>query len=303
VSHNIELFAALTATLSRDLVLLPDKPEETVESTLRALWYTSAGAPKSAVSAMEGDLPSLLDGAADRLRQLVDKRLQGVPLSHLTGRQRFFGIEMLSGPDALVPRKETELLAQSVIGFAQAAATDAAHEGRTLRILDICTGSGNVALAAATNLPTAIVAGADLSAAAVGLARRNADHLGLGSRVQFVVSDLLAAFDSAEFLEGLDVLSCNPPYINSAKVGTMPQEIAAHEPRLAFDGGSLGISILMRLIADAPRFLRVGGWLTFEVGLGQGKPIAKRLHASNAYREVHTATDHEGNIRVVSAQR
>jgi release factor glutamine methyltransferase len=83
----------------------------------------------------------------------------------------------------------------------------------------------------------------------------------------------------------------------------MPQEIAAHEPRLAFDGGSLGISILMRLIADAPRFLRVGGWLTFEVGLGQGKPIAKRLHASNAYREVHTATDHEGNIRVVSAQR
>jgi release factor glutamine methyltransferase len=149
---------------------------------------------------------------------------------------------------------------------------------------------------------TARVYAADLSKEAVELARGNAEHLRLSNRVEFRDGDLLAPFDNDEFIGKVDLLTCNPPYINSAKVQTMPKEISEHEPRLAFDGGSLGIGILMRLTQQAPRFLRSGGVLAFEVGLGQGAALVKRLKGGGAFKDVQTALDEAGAIRVVYAR-
>jgi release factor glutamine methyltransferase len=222
--------------------------------------------------------------------------MAGVPLAHLTSRQNFLGLEMLAGAGALVPRRETELLARTAISRVDG------HENRALEIIDVCTGSGNVALSLAHHFPDARVHAADLSAEAVSLARENCTHLGLDSRVTFHCGDLLAPFDSPEFLGRVHLLTCNPPYINSAKVERMPAEISAHEPRLAFDGGALGIGILMRLIREAPRFLCAGGWVAFEVGLGQGEALVKRMKANAAYRQVQPAMDETGAIRVVTAQ-
>jgi len=298
MSANDELYRSLVDELTANLVLLADKPEETGDSTLRALWFTAAGNPKSAQAAAAVSLPSLDAHGVTALRSLVARRVAGEPLSHLTERQQFMGLEMLAGREALVPRKETELLARAAIDFTNAAAANG-----TPMVLDLCTGSGNVAVSIAYHAPAAKVFASDLSETAIELARRNAAHLGLGERIDFRASDLLAAFERPEFTERFDVITCNPPYISSGKVGQMPKEISAHEPRLAFDGGALGISILMRLIQDAPRFLRKGGWLVFEVGLGQGPPLVKRLQAGKNYEQVETKLDHAGQIRVVAARR
>jgi release factor glutamine methyltransferase len=284
--------------ISRELSFLPDKPEENPHSTLRALWHRAAGRALSAEAAMAGDLPSLDDSSRVRLTELLTRRFSGVPLAHLTERQRFVGMEMLAGPGALVPRRETELLARAAIDLAREAAAGLDD----VRVIDVCTGSGNVALAVAHHVPTAHVFAADLSEDAVALARLNAAHLGLEARAEFRAGDLLAPFDTPDFHGTIDVLTCNPPYISSAKVEHMHGEISKHEPRLAFDGGAFGVNILMRLLQDAPRFLKPGGWLAFEVGLGQGPAMAKRLEKVAGVQQVAPLLDSKGDVRALRAR-
>lgn len=292
------LFDELLARFTGELKTLPDKPEETPESTLRALWHAAAGAPKSAELACLVDLPTLNETGETTLRELARRRLSGVPLAHITQRQRFVDLEMLAGPEALVPRKETELLARTAIKLA----TQMTNQQGLITAIDICTGSGNVALALTHYVPDAQVYAADLCENAVELARRNQQHLGLDGRVKFHAGDLLAPFDTPEFHGAVDLLTCNPPYIASAKVKEMPHEITAHESSFAFDGGLFGVAILLRLIQDAPRFLRRSGWLVTEVGLGQGPVLVKHLRRNPAFAEVRTAADHAGMVRVVLAR-
>lgn len=292
------MYALLRERLAGQLTFLPDKPEETVDSTARALWFAAAGAPRSAELSLLGELPELETQQQQLLEQFASRRISGVPLAHITERQRFMDMEMLAGADALVPRKETELLGQTAIRLAQAASASAA----AVTVVDVCTGSGNVALAVAQHVSAARVFAADISQGAIELARRNARHLGLDNRVEFRCGDLLTPLTDTELLGHVDVLTCNPPYINSAKVNRMPSEISEHEPRLAFDGGALGISILMRLLQQAPQFLRSGGWLVFEVGHGQGPALMKRMTGTQAFKDVSACEDAEGVIRVVYAR-
>ncbi|TDK28673.1 peptide chain release factor N(5)-glutamine methyltransferase [Luteimonas aestuarii] len=277
----------------------PDKPEETPRNTLLALWSTAAGAPLSAVSASDIALPALDEDAERCLDTLLDRRIDGVPLAHLTGRQHFLGMDLLAGPGALIPRRETELLGRAAIALAR----EACEGGRAAVAIDVCTGSGNLALALVHHVAGLTVHGADLSEAAVALARRNAATLALDARVSFQAGDLLAPFETAAFHGSVDLLTCNPPYISSGKVGAMPAEISSHEPRLAFDGGPLGVSLLSRLMQDAPRFVRAGGWLAFEVGLGQGAAMARRLRNDPAWGDVRELVDDAGAVRALLAQR
>lgn len=292
------LYQQLKQQLAANLQFLPDKPEETLDSTAHALWHAAAGQPLSAVRALQTPLRELSVAQQQRLNELAQQRREGIPLSHLTGRQHFMGFDMLSTPEALVPRHETELLARAAIDLANQIGAQQSH----VKVIDVCTGSGNVALAIAKYVANAHVYAADLSEDAVELAKRNAQHLQLTARAEFRVSDLLTAFDTPEFLGQVDVLTCNPPYISSAKVGQMHSEISAHEPHLAFDGGPFGVAILMRLLQDAPRFVRSGGWLAFEVGLGQGPAMLKRMEKNEAYAEVRALQDNAGDVRALAAR-
>jgi len=297
------LWNELLTPLRAGLTLLPDKPEETAENTLKALWLKANGTPQSAVKAENSALTVLGEEHIATLRELIHKRLSGIPLAHLTERQHFMGLEMLAGPEALVPRHETELLARAAL----AKAVELAQSTQSLTIVDICTGSGNVALALASCLRAQDIAAqtfaADLSEEAVGLARRNAQMLDLGQLIEFRAGDLLAPFDNETFHGKVDLLTCNPPYINQAKVELMPNEISAHEPRLAFDGGPFGISILMRLLEEAPRYLKPNGWLVFEVGLGQGSSLIKRMQRNELFQQVVPVYDKAEAIRAICAQR
>jgi len=290
-----DAYAARLQRLRQDWQPIADKPEETAENTLLALCWTAAGSPRSAVAAGTSASPPVLDADAQRrLDSLLERRMRGVPLAHLTGRQHFLDLELMAGPQALIPRAETELLGRAAIGLAQ-------EIGATLAI-DVCTGCGNLALALAHHVDGIRVHGADLSVESVELARRNAAMLGLDRIAGFRDGDLLAPFDAPEFIGGVDLIVCNPPYISSGKVAAMAPEISAHEPRLAFDGGALGVSILTRLMHEAPRFLRSGGWLAFEVGAGQGAAMARRLRNDGNWDEVRVHSDAGGVVRVVLAR-
>ncbi len=291
--------SAWLARLEAGVRFLPDKPEETAESTLRALWLAASGTPVSAEAAMETAVPELDDAQQRTLEILVQKRIDGVPLAHLTERQRFMGVEMLAGPDALIPRKETEILAACVIDRLQRIEQTVPAP----LIIDVCTGAGNLPIVYARHTARSRIHAADLCPRAVALARRNVDFTGHADRISLCEGDLLAPFENDDFLGKVDLLSCNPPYISSGKVSAMAAEIAEHEPSLAFDGGPFGIAILQRLIQEAPRFLKPGGWLIFEMGLGQGEIMARRLAGNDDFVQVETCTDEQGAIRAIAAQR
>ena len=277
---------------------LPDNPEETPEGVLAALWSTACGAPVSVDRAPREQLPELDDAARARLRQLIERKKAGVPLAHLTERQAFLGLELLAGPQALIPRKETEILGRAAL----AKIGCMANKRGPLLVLDACTGSGNLALAYAYYEPQARVCASDLSPDAVELARRNARFMRIDERVEIRIGDLLEPFESAEFVGRCDFLSCNPPYISAAKVKEMHPEISRHEPEAAFNGGAYGVSILMKLLKNAPRFLRPGGWLGFEVGHGQGAGLARQLGRNPAFAAIETYADATGEIRAILAK-
>lgn len=278
---------------------LTDKPEETPEATLRALWFLASGERRSVERSLVGALPSLSTEAYIYLKDLMRQRLMGVPLAHLTQRQCFMGIEMLAGPEALIPRKETEILGYAALDLLQEVV---AVNGQA-RVIDLCTGCGNLALALAHHEPGCQVFAADLSPEAVDLARRNARHVGLDASVDFRVGDLFAPFDHDSFCESVDMIVCNPPYISTQHILEMPEEIHAYEPQLAFDGGPFGVAIVFRLIKEAPRFLQPGAWLCFEVGLGQGELITRRIARTGAYTDIMPLSDMNGAIRAIMACR
>jgi release factor glutamine methyltransferase len=296
--HASPTFSDLLREVEGFWTALPDKPEETPERLLSALWSTACGAPVSVDRAPREGLPALDAQTLERLRGLIERKKAGVPLAHLTERQTFLGLELLAGPDALIPRKETEILGRAAL----AKIGCMAKKRGSLLVVDVCTGSANLALAYAYYERQARVYAADLSPEAVALARRNVAFTGLAGRVEVRLGDLLEAYETPEFAGRCDFLSCNPPYISTAKVKEMHPEISRHEPEAAFNGGVYGVSILVKLIRQAPRFLRPGGWLAFEVGHGQGVGFARQLEKNPAFAGVETYADPGGEIRAILAK-
>ncbi|HEX7054854.1 MAG TPA: HemK/PrmC family methyltransferase [Burkholderiales bacterium] len=291
-------FASLLAEVERFWTPLPDKPEESPAAVLSALWRTACGEPVSVQRAVGGRLPPLDAEAAARLRELIERKRAGVPLAHLTGRQSFMGLELLAGPAALIPRRETEILGRAALARIRCAA----ERYGTAWVIDVCTGSGNLALAYAHYEPRARVYASDLSPEALALAQRNAEHTGLAARVELRLGDLLEPFEAPEFLGACDFVSCNPPYISTGKLKRLHPEIARFEPEAAFNGGVYGVSILTRLVRQAPRFLRPGGWLGLEVGSGQGPALARSLAANPDFSLVERFSDEAGEVRAILAR-
>jgi release factor glutamine methyltransferase len=136
----------------------------------------------------------------------------------------------------------------------------------------------------------------------VRLTQQNIDFFNLQVRVEVREGDFLQPFASERFFKKVDLLTCNPPYISTTKVTEMNSEISDHEPDLAFDGGPFGIKILRKLIKEAPDYLKSGGWLVFEVGLGQGEKMIQRMEKKYNYSLVRPVFDENENIRVIMAQ-
>lgn len=296
---NTELFSKITDDLKDKLHFLEDKPEENIESTLKAMWFAAAGVPVSAERAYKLSIPELSEVQIKHLNKLIDLRLHNIPLAHITKRQSFMGIEFISDDRALIPRKETEILGNKALELS----LSIAKSKDSINVIDVCCGAGNLGIAISYFNSKCKIYAADISDEAVELTKENINLLNLNERVNASQGDLFSEFESDKFYEKMDLIVCNPPYISSSKVSKMNSEISSNEPVLAFDGGMMGIKIIQKLINEAPKFLVPGGWLIFEVGVGQGDFITKLIEKNSMYQQTESVKDDSNNIRVVMSQK
>lgn len=293
-----ELYNKTIKVFDSKIKFLFDKPEETIESTVKACWFAAAGLPMSTEESGKFPLPDLIESQKIILYNLLEQRLKSIPLAYLTGRQSFMGIELLSDKRALIPRKETEILGLKALEISLSLKSK-----NPVRIMDICCGSGNLGLTIAKSNTKVEVFCTDLSKEAIELTQENIDFLDLNHRAVAKAGDLFTAFEEKSHYSKTDIIVCNPPYISTAKVHKMNTEISNYEPALAFDGGMFGTKIIQRLIQEAPKFLIKGGWLLFEVGVGQGNFILRFFENSLEYNQLSSLTDGSGNIRVIIARK
>jgi release factor glutamine methyltransferase len=208
---------------------------------------------------------------------LVQRRLANEPIQYITGEQEFYGLALGVTPAVLIPRPETEILVEAVLREVKRAGLQAA-----LRILDVGTGSGAIAIALAHHLPHAHVTAVDLSAAALEVAASNAARHALTDRIRFVASDLLDALPPDEL--HFDVIASNPPYVPTADRASLHPQVREHEPAAALFAGPDGFDVYRRLIPQARAALRPNGLLALEIGQGQREAIASLLSGWNELR-------------------
>ncbi len=258
-----------------------------------------------------------LDAATrDRYFSLIARRASGVPTQHLTGHREFWGLDFEVTPDVLIPRPETE----HVIEVALERLGVGSDAGSTrskgqIRIADVGTGSGCIAIALAHEFPAARIFATDISAAALEVARRNAERHGVSSRIEFIECNLMDALvretpvaSHASLASGasqspqLDLVASNPPYIGRHETATLPREVREHEPGIALFGGETGTEIYAPLIAQAASLLKPGGLLVLELGHKSAECVSRLLGAP-VWSSVTITNDLAGIPRVASAQR
>jgi release factor glutamine methyltransferase len=236
-------------------------------------------------------------GATDALA-LAEARCAGTPLAYVLGQRRFMGLWLKCERGALIPRPETELLGNAAVAIIAARSPG----GDGIRVIDVCCGSGNLACGIGCALPGARIWATDLTEDCVALARANVGHLGLGGRVSLCQGDLFEALHPTGLCSTTDVVVCNPPYISSGRLQGESAGLLAFEPREAFDAGPYGLSIHQRVVADALAFLRPGGHLLMEIGLGQERQVARLFERRPGYQEFRFLDDPTGHPRVVVAR-
>jgi release factor glutamine methyltransferase len=214
----------------------------------------------------------------------LKERLDGVPTQYITRNQEFYGRDFFVTSDVLIPRPETEHVIEEAVGLGL---------GPAARALDVGCGSGAIAVTLALELRCAVAA-SDISTSALKVAEENARRL--GARVHFVAGDVSSCFAARSF----DLVASNPPYVAQTEAEGLQREVRDHEPHVALFAGPTGNEIYARLIADASRVLKPGGWLVMELGYRSLDAVEAMLGAG--WENVHTRTDLAGYPRVIAAR-
>ncbi|MDJ0663453.1 MAG: peptide chain release factor N(5)-glutamine methyltransferase [Acidimicrobiia bacterium] len=212
--------------------------------------------------------PAVTVDVANRFREYAERRRTGEPLQYIEGTVQFGPIEVAVDRRVLIPRPETEQLYEAAVERLRGITSPV--------VVDLCSGSGNLALAIKHALPAARVIASDLSPDAVAVAAENAARLDLD--IELVTGDLFSALP-AEVAGSVDLIVTNPPYVTRDECALLPEEIADWEPALALNGGADGLDSLRRVAAEAADWLRPGGWLLCEIGERHGS-VAERLFAA-----------------------
>jgi release factor glutamine methyltransferase len=233
---------------------------------------------------------------------LVARRAAGTPVQYLTGHQEFWGLDFEVTPAVLIPRPETEHVVEVALARLPPRVTE------TLRVADVGTGSGCLAVALAAELPRARIFATDISGATLSVARRNAAKHGVATRIEFLECNLLDAFLSGDASPAaapdvaFDLIVSNPPYIALADAASLPREVRDHEPAAALFAGESGLDVYGPLIRQAEKLLAPGGLLVVELGCSAADHVGTLL-SSPVWRDVAVADDLAGIARVASALR
>ena len=224
-----------------------------------------------------------------RYEAALTQRCSGIPAQYITGHQEFWGMDFIVSPAVLIPRPETEHVIETVL--------DRVGQARAgIKIVDVGTGSGCIALALAKEIPEAEVHATDISAPALEIARANAARLQFANRIEFRQGDLLAGFKPNSF----DFVVSNPPYVGESEEDTVQLDVRKFEPRNAVFAGHTGTEVIERLIPQAREMLKPGGWLVMEISATIAERVRELL---NGWAEVQITNDLQGIPRVATAQR
>jgi release factor glutamine methyltransferase len=202
------------------------------------------------------------DGSVGQFREFVERRVAGEPLQYITGAQDFYGREFRVTPDVLIPRPETEILVDAALEVCAR---------KNALICDVGTGSGCIAVTLLCEMPGARVVAVDKSAAALEIAKLNAAKQAVADHATFVVSDCFDALDHSEYQ--FDLIVSNPPYVSEAALAGLQREVRDHEPHVALSPGPDGLTVIRRLLTEAPAFLKPNGHLLMEIGFDQGETV------------------------------
>ena len=224
--------------------------------------------------------------------QLIKRILAEEPLAYVLGQWEFYGLPLTVTPDVLIPRDDTCAVAELAI-------RQAAKLGRNPRVLDLCTGSGCIGLAVASRVSDARVTLADISRAALQVAKKNVTDLHLSARVSCVQVDAEKA--APPFLGKFDLIVSNPPYITTEEMRQLPASVADYEPRLALHGGVDGLDFYIAITKNFQSVLKPGGYLCYEFGMGQGDAVCKILEA-NGFTILERSRDYNDRERAVLAR-
>jgi release factor glutamine methyltransferase len=240
----------------------------------------------------------------DRYFDLVARRVAGEPTQYLTGKQEFWGLEFEVTPRVLIPRPETEHVVEVALERLGARGIKinmtTGLPSPPLRIADVGTGSGCIAVVLAHELPHAEILATDISADALEVARRNASRHGVSDRVLFLQSDLLESLNEAD---SFDLIASNPPYVARSESHQLPREVREHEPAAALFGGPTGVEIYPHLVNQAATLLQRKGILVLELGYNSVERVRPLLYGQPAWVNVSVTNDLAGIPRVIAAER
>lgn len=227
------------------------------------------------------------------IERVLKRRLKGEPLSHLLKSRDFRGLSFYVNKDVLIPRPETEILVEQALSL-----LESKYKARRPDVLDLCTGSGCIAISLTLAYPECTMTALELSQKALSVARKNSVHHKLGKKISFVKSDLFSAVKGRKW----DLIVSNPPYVPSEDIAGLSREVRS-EPRVALDGGREGLEIIRRILEQAPSYLQSNGRLLMEIGLGQSGPVRRMLERSGWAGEVRVVKDLNGIDRVLTVRK
>jgi len=217
----------------------------------------------------------------------IEKLTKGIPLQHITHRQEFMKMDFFVDENVLIPRPDTEILVEEVIKIAQ--------KYNSPRILDLCTGSGAIAISLKKFVPNADITAVDISEKALEIAQKNAEKL--EAKINFVKSDLFDKLDNKKF----DIIVSNPPYIRKDEIKKLSEEVQK-EPKIALDGGEDGLDFYRIIAEQAINYLKTGSFLCFEIGYNQKNDVIKIIEDEQNYKNTYCKKDLYGNDRIIITQ-
>ncbi|MBI5205266.1 MAG: peptide chain release factor N(5)-glutamine methyltransferase [Nitrospirae bacterium] len=243
------------------------------------------------------DNPVLSSEEIKKIDEIAGRRIKREPLQYILGYVEFYELKIKVGEGVLIPRPETELLVEEVVKAAESREQRAESAG--WKMLDLCTGSGCLALALAKHFPDAKVYGTDISATAIRYAKENAELNGISNAV-FMKGSLYEPLKQliSEMPLKFDVIVSNPPYIKSNDIPGLQPEISKWEPKNALDGGEDGLRYYREILAEAPKYLAMDGFVFLEAGEGQAEDVSG-IARSNHFRRVSVIKDYAGIERIV----
>ena len=219
----------------------------------------------------------------------VKKHILGEPIQYITGKQEFMKLNFLVTKDVLIPRQDTEILVEEAIKIAK--------NIENPMILDLCTGSGAIAVSLAKNIENARIFATDVSSKALEIAKKNAKLNGVKNNIEFIESNLFKKIKKLKF----DIIVSNPPYIETDEIKKLPKDVQ-NEPIGALDGGKDGLMFYRSIAKEAPNFLNSQGYLCFEIGYNQKQKVKQILEEEKKYVNIYSKKDLCENDRVVVAQ-